>query len=224
MSNSLNGSGLRDNHSRGSAGGFLQGAIQPGSELSFVSAYFTVHAYAALKDSLESADHLRFLFGEPSSVTSLEKDKKEGRRFILGNERQELTLGNQLTQKQVARECAAWIRSKVAIRSVTRSGFLHGKLYHIAMQDGNYPTAISVIEFAKRLCTFQDKVNGLVTEWNELEDLQDASTPEVREIVSKRFFGRRKKGEITPSATHRSASQQQLPFTKPPPWGRGRAS
>jgi hypothetical protein len=50
---SPNGSGLRDNHSRGSAGGFLRGAIQPGSELSFVSAYFTVHAYAALKDSLE---------------------------------------------------------------------------------------------------------------------------------------------------------------------------
>ena len=126
-----NASGLRDNHSRGSAGDFLKENISAGSELSFVSAYFTVHAYAALKESLETADHLRFLFGEPSSVTSLEKDKKEGRRFVLGNERQELTLGNQLTQKQVARECAAWIRDKVEIRSVTRSGFLHGKLYHI---------------------------------------------------------------------------------------------
>lgn len=131
MSSPPNDSGLRDNHTRGSVGRFLKDSIRPGSELSFVSAYFTVHAYAALKDALESADHLRFLFGEPSSVTTLEKEKKEGRRFILGNERQELTLGNQLTQKQVARDCAAWIRDKVVIRSVTRSGFLHGKLYHI---------------------------------------------------------------------------------------------
>ena len=75
---------------------------------------------------MESADHLRFLFGEPSSVTSLEKEKKECRRSILGYERQELTLGNQLTQKQAARECAAWIRAKVAIRSVTPSGVMTG--------------------------------------------------------------------------------------------------
>lgn len=126
-----NNSGLRDNHSRGSAGDFLKESIEPGSELSFVSAYFTVHAYAALKEPLEAADHLRFLFGDPSSVTNLEKDKKQARHFVLGNERQELTLGNQLTQKQAARDCAAWIRNKVEIRSVTRSAFLHGKLYHI---------------------------------------------------------------------------------------------
>ena len=131
MPSPTTGSGLRDNHSRGSVGGFLRENIRPGSELSFVSAYFTVHAYAALKDSLESADHLRFLFGEPSSVTSLEKERKEGRHFVLGNGGQNLTLGNQLAQKQLARDCAAWIRAKVAIRSVTRSGFLHGKLYHI---------------------------------------------------------------------------------------------
>lgn len=90
----------------------------------------------ALKDPLEAADHLRFLFGEPSSVTSLEKDKKQARHFVLGNDRQGLTLGNQLTQKQAARECAAWIHAKVEIRSVTRSGFLHGKLHHIR-KEGN---------------------------------------------------------------------------------------
>ena len=67
-----------------------------------------------------------------------------------------------------------------------------------AMQNGDYDTATSVIEFAKRLLTFQTKVEGLVTEWEELEDLRDAASPAVQEIVSKRFFGRRKKGEITP--------------------------
>jgi hypothetical protein len=128
---STHSTGLRDNHSRGSAGDFLRDHIKPGSELSFVSAYFTIHAYAALKEPLEAADHLRFLLGEPKSVTSLERDGKDARHFVLGNKNQDLNLGNQLTQKQVARECAAWIRDKVEIRSVTRSGFLHGKLYHI---------------------------------------------------------------------------------------------
>lgn len=128
---SPNSTGLRDNHSRGSAGDFLRENIEAGSELSFVSAYFTVHAYAALKEPLEAADHLRFLFGDPSSVTSLEKDKKQARSFVFGNKNQELTLGNQLTQKQAARDCAGWIQDKVEIRSATRSAFLHGKLYHI---------------------------------------------------------------------------------------------
>jgi restriction system protein len=67
-----------------------------------------------------------------------------------------------------------------------------------AMQGGDYDTATSVIEFAKRLLAFQNKVEGLVTEWDELEDLRDAASPAVQEIVSKRFFGKKKKGEITP--------------------------
>jgi len=45
-SNPSANSGLRDNHSRGKAGDFLRENITPGSVLSFVSAYFTVHAYA----------------------------------------------------------------------------------------------------------------------------------------------------------------------------------
>ena len=67
-----------------------------------------------------------------------------------------------------------------------------------AMQGGDYDTATSVIEFAKRLLAFQKKVEGLVNEWAELEDLRDAASPAVQEIVSKRFFGKKKKGEITP--------------------------
>jgi restriction system protein len=67
-----------------------------------------------------------------------------------------------------------------------------------AMQEGDYDTATSVIEFAKRLQAFEKKVEALVSEWDELEDLRDAATPAVQEIVSKRFFGKKRKGEITP--------------------------
>lgn len=71
-----------------------------------------------------------------------------------------------------------------------------------AMQGGEYDTATSVIEFAKRLLTFQKKVESLVSEWDELEDLRDTASPAVQEIVSKRFFGKKKKGEITPHTAY----------------------
>lgn len=67
-----------------------------------------------------------------------------------------------------------------------------------AMQAGDYDTATAVIEFAKRLQAFEKKVETLVSEWAELEDLRDAASPAVQEIVSKRFFGKSRKGEITP--------------------------
>ena len=79
-----------------------------------------------------------------------------------------------------------------------------------AMQGGDYDTATSVIEFAKRLLAFQNKVEGLVNEWAELEDLRDAASPAVQEIVSKKFFGKRKKGEITPHTAFYRAILESL--------------
>lgn len=67
-----------------------------------------------------------------------------------------------------------------------------------AMSCGDYDTAQSVIDFAKRLTAFRAKVDGLSQEWSDLEDLRDKATPAVQEIVSKRFFGRKSSGEITP--------------------------
>ena len=56
-------SGLRDNHTRGTVADFLKGKIRDGSRLSVVSAYFTIYAYDAIKDSLDRVEHLDFLFG-----------------------------------------------------------------------------------------------------------------------------------------------------------------
>ena len=74
-SSSLGTSGIWDNHHRGSIGNFLKERIRQGSDLSFVSAYFTIYAYAALKDQLDQINHLRFLFGEPQFIQSLDPDK-----------------------------------------------------------------------------------------------------------------------------------------------------
>lgn len=69
-----------------------------------------------------------------------------------------------------------------------------------AMAHGDYETAKVVIDFAERLRTFTKKVEGLGSEWRDLEELRNDATPTVQKIVSKRFFGRKSKGEITPQA------------------------
>ncbi|HYD50209.1 MAG TPA: helicase-related protein, partial [Terriglobales bacterium] len=125
-----NNSGLRDNHSRGSVADFLRTKIQTGSRLSVVSAYFTIYAYDALKAHLDEIEHLDFLFGEPSSVTNLDPSKTEKKSFLIDADG--LKLANKLQQKRVAKDCAHWIEQRVEIKSIKQSGFLHGKMYHVA--------------------------------------------------------------------------------------------
>ncbi len=122
-------SSIKDNHKRGNVGEFLKEKIQPGSKLSFVSAYFTIYAYHALRDKMDSADNLYFLFGEPSFIQSIDPEKTDKKAFDI--EEKKLRLKNRLEQKAIAKECADWIRKKVEIRSVKYPGFLHGKMYHI---------------------------------------------------------------------------------------------
>ncbi len=123
-------SGIRDNYRRGTAADFLRAKIAPDSRLSIVSAYFTIYAFDALKEYLTRIDHLDFLFGEPRFINALDPDRTEKKAFII--DPSGLHLANALEQKRVARECADWIRAKVAIRSVRQSNLLHGKMYHIS--------------------------------------------------------------------------------------------
>jgi len=130
---------LRDNRpSRGSTGQFLKDHITSESQLSIVSAYFTVNAYAALRQELESSTGLRFLFGEPSFVSEIDPQKQEKKNFTVAESG--LELAHTLAQRPIAKACADWIKSSVEIRSIRQSGFLHGKAYHI--QNGNASSAI----------------------------------------------------------------------------------
>jgi superfamily II DNA or RNA helicase len=123
-------SGIRDNYKRGSVADFLLEKIQEGSELSIVSAYFTIYAYEALKNKLDIVEHLRFLFGEPRFVKALDPDKTDKKAYKIEDDG--LHLKNRLEQRRVAKECAEWIDKKVEIRSVRQANLLHGKMYHIA--------------------------------------------------------------------------------------------
>lgn len=117
-----------DNRGR-RVGDFLLENIEDGSHLSVVSAYFTIYAYGSLRNALDGIDRFRFLYGEPRSVGSLDPESSEGKSFFLKDD--SIELRQILTQKPLALACANWIKSKVDIRTVKRSGFLHGKLYHV---------------------------------------------------------------------------------------------
>jgi hypothetical protein len=71
-------SGIRDNRpSRGTVASFLKGKIHPGANLSFVSAYFTIYAYETLREQLDQAEHLRFLFGEPRFIQGIDPETRQ---------------------------------------------------------------------------------------------------------------------------------------------------
>lgn len=122
-------SGIRDNVSRGKAGDFLRSHLGNETTLSVVSAYFTIHAYHALKAELDTISQLRFLFGDPQFINQLDRDTKESREFSLTEGQLKLT--NQLSQGNLAKQCADWVKKCAEIRTVNQTGLLHGKLYHI---------------------------------------------------------------------------------------------
>ncbi|MDZ4819817.1 MAG: helicase-related protein [Planctomycetota bacterium] len=123
-------SGIRDNYSRGTVADFLTAKMRDGSDLSVVSAYFTIYAFDALSAQLQRIRGMRFLFGEPRFIRSLDPEKTDKKAFHI--EDVGLALTNRLEQRRVARDCAEWIRAFTEIRSVRQANLLHGKMYHIA--------------------------------------------------------------------------------------------
>ena len=121
---------IRDNHDRGTVGDFLKSNIENGSSLSVVSAYFTIHAFEALKAYLWEIDGLRFLFGEPDFIKNLDARDTDPKAFKIEDEG--LQLDKPLQQRPIAKACADWIEKKVEIKSTRQSNLLHGKMYHIA--------------------------------------------------------------------------------------------
>lgn len=129
-------SSIRDNRNRGTVGQFLIDNIKAESDLSIVSAYFTIYAYKHLKDQLNSINELKFLFGEPTFIKSLDPTKTNKRDFKIEDDKLVIPIESRLTQKAVAKECSDWISEKVQIKSMVKPNFLHGKMYHITQQSG----------------------------------------------------------------------------------------
>ncbi|MDD3593352.1 MAG: helicase-related protein [Candidatus Gastranaerophilales bacterium] len=125
----MNSSNIKDNRKRGSVAKFLEEKMIENSKLCIVTAYFTVYAFDALKDKLGSLKQVEFLFGEPAFIKTVKPENAESKVYKIEND--QIQLASKLTQKNIAKECAMWIKEKVKIKSIKQSGLLHGKMYHI---------------------------------------------------------------------------------------------
>lgn len=106
----------------------LKASLQSQSRLKIAASCFSIYAYEALKTELARIDGLEFIFTVPTFIPSKVTDKlrKEHREFFIpkaSRERSlygsefEIQLRNKLTQRAIARECAAWMRRKARFRS-----------------------------------------------------------------------------------------------------------
>jgi hypothetical protein len=132
----MNNTSICDNHKNGSLGQFLINNVKQGAAVSIVSAYFTIYAYKQLKNKLDQIDHLRFLFGEPTFIKSLDPTKTNKRDFRIEDDKLVIPIESRLKQKSISKECSDWIKEKVDIKSMVKPNFLHGKLYLMENPNG----------------------------------------------------------------------------------------
>lgn len=98
--------------------------IKKGSKVSIAAECFSMYAYNALKKQLENIDELRFIFTSPTFITeAVPKQQREfyiprlSRESSLYGTEFEIKLRNELTQKDISKECADWIKRKVTFKS-----------------------------------------------------------------------------------------------------------
>ena len=165
-------SNIRDNHKRGNVGDFLKSKIKDGSSLSIVSAYFTIHAFHTLKDHLTDIKELRFLYGEPRFIKSINTENTDKKEFKIEDEG--LVFNDALQQNWIAKACAEWIQEKVQIRSIRKSNLMHAKMYHTA-HNGTEDAIVGSSNFTQRGLGLSKTRNNieLNLEINNNRDLTD---------------------------------------------------
>ena len=110
------------------AADYLRKALDGAQSLSVVSAYFSIYGYEALEQSLQELSDVRFLYGDRGSVEDV--DPNQDAKFFELTRDGKLDPGSTLVQKALARRCAEWVgRASVGVKAVTRSNFMHGKMY-----------------------------------------------------------------------------------------------
>lgn len=118
---------------------FLSRMLESATSLRVVSAYFSIYGFELLAGRLEKLRHVRFLFGDPSSVEDVDPGAQARKHFDLTESG--LSPAVILRQKPLAQRCRDWIkRGSVEVRSMRQSNFLHGKMY---LADGAVPSALA---------------------------------------------------------------------------------
>ena len=107
---------------------YLRRNLRGADAFDLASAYFTIYGYELLAEELDRVGSVRFLFGDPTSVEDLDPGADEPKSFEVTE--RGLEPNHTLQQKALAKQCARWVsKDSVAVRSISRANFLHGKMY-----------------------------------------------------------------------------------------------
>lgn len=108
------------NNKRLKAGEQLTQGLSSGSELSVITALFSIYALEMLEDTLPSIDKLRLLFSAPLDIQDV---------FAFIGDADERGLRNRLTQQYIAKECEQWLSERAEIAQTTSSSLVHQNLF-----------------------------------------------------------------------------------------------
>lgn len=161
-------------------GDALKPSLVRGTKLKIAASSFSIYAYEALKAELNKIESLDFIFTTPTFVPSEVTDRirKERREFFIPKISQEssvygtqfeIQLRNKLTQKAIARECAAWIRKKATFKSNTTNAEMQ-QLMHVGGGSGE-KAFMPISGFTAADLGYQksNAVSNFVTEHDELD-------------------------------------------------------
>jgi len=109
----------------------IKSSVRSNAKLKIAASCFSIYAYEALKSELSKIDSLEFIFTAPTFIPNevtdkIRKERRERREFFIPKASREsalygsdfeIHLRNKLTQRAIARECAAWVRKKAKFKS-----------------------------------------------------------------------------------------------------------
>ena len=153
----------------------LRRSLRKAGAFDITSAYFTIYGYGLLAEALDSVGNVRFLFGDPNSVEDLDPGANEPKSFELTE--RGLEPNHALQQKALAKKCAQWVnKDSVAVRSISRANFLHGKMYLTESPAGT-TGVVGSSNFTKRGLGGSDRpnleINLATDDVDTLTELQD---------------------------------------------------
>lgn len=192
---------ILDNKKNNKVGIKLKEDIKTDTKLSVISSYFTIYAYKSLREELKKIKKLRLLFSEP---TFIENKKDIKREFNLNGsyekgiagDRYELKLKGELTQTEIARECADWLMEKVEVRAYDGEYSIPQKMFIIenenSKEENSYITGSSdftssglgfvpsekpeINQYVKNYNFTQQLITQFDYFWNDKEKVQDVKT------------------------------------------------
>ena len=112
----------------------LKRELKQGSKVRIAASCFSMYAFDELKKELGQIEELQFLFTEPTFTKEKVSENltKKSREFYIPKLQREnnlygsdfeIKLKNKMNMRAIARECAAWVRTKVKFHSnTTRAG------------------------------------------------------------------------------------------------------